>query len=178
MSQNVQKLILKSPRFVPFGANLTQFGCQIWHPCQDALPSEGRAAQAQLSPPITAGYNYCQTGALCTNFTCVCHVRFWLEWAKLLPKWTSMGTVDSRLVVLEVFLCLSFTQCIAVIDSSHLIQSGTMWGQSGIPGETSVLSAISCRNSVKPQLSPTACLNCVHQAYRRQFSLHKQPSTK
>ena len=31
-SQNVLKLILKSPRFVPFGANLTQFGCQIWHP--------------------------------------------------------------------------------------------------------------------------------------------------
>ena len=25
-SQNVLKLILKSPRFVPFGANLTQFG--------------------------------------------------------------------------------------------------------------------------------------------------------
>ena len=30
--QNVLKLILKSPRFVPFGDNLTQFGCQIWHP--------------------------------------------------------------------------------------------------------------------------------------------------
>ena len=29
VSQNVLKLILKSPRFVPFGANLTQFGCQI-----------------------------------------------------------------------------------------------------------------------------------------------------
>ena len=28
-SQNVLKLILKSPRFVPFGANLTQFGCQM-----------------------------------------------------------------------------------------------------------------------------------------------------
>ena len=28
-SQNVLKLILKSPRFVPFGANLTQFGCKI-----------------------------------------------------------------------------------------------------------------------------------------------------
>ena len=26
------KLILKSPRFVRFGANLTQFGYQIWHP--------------------------------------------------------------------------------------------------------------------------------------------------
>ena len=30
-SQNVLKLILKSPRFVSFGADLTQFGCQIWH---------------------------------------------------------------------------------------------------------------------------------------------------
>ena len=30
-SQNVQKLILKSPRFVSFGANLTQFGWKIWH---------------------------------------------------------------------------------------------------------------------------------------------------
>ena len=29
--QNVLKLILKCPRFVPFGADLTQFGCQIWH---------------------------------------------------------------------------------------------------------------------------------------------------
>ena len=29
--QNVLKLILKSPRFVQFGANLTQFDCQIWH---------------------------------------------------------------------------------------------------------------------------------------------------
>ena len=28
-SQNVLKLILKSPRFVPFGTNLTQFGSQI-----------------------------------------------------------------------------------------------------------------------------------------------------
>ena len=27
------KLILKSPRFVPFGTNLTQFVCQICHPC-------------------------------------------------------------------------------------------------------------------------------------------------
>ena len=27
--QNVLKLILKSPRFVTFGANLTQFGCRI-----------------------------------------------------------------------------------------------------------------------------------------------------
>ena len=27
--QNVLKLILKSPRFVPFEANLTQFVCQI-----------------------------------------------------------------------------------------------------------------------------------------------------
>ena len=32
-SPNVLKLILKSPRFVPFGANLTLFGCQICHPC-------------------------------------------------------------------------------------------------------------------------------------------------
>ena len=31
-SQNVLKLTLKSPRFVPFGANLTRFGCHIWHP--------------------------------------------------------------------------------------------------------------------------------------------------
>ena len=29
--QNVLKLILKSHWFVPFGAKLTQFGCQIWH---------------------------------------------------------------------------------------------------------------------------------------------------
>ena len=28
-SQNILKLILKSPRFVPFVANLTQFGWQI-----------------------------------------------------------------------------------------------------------------------------------------------------
>ena len=27
--QNALKLILKSPRFVSFGANLTQFGCQV-----------------------------------------------------------------------------------------------------------------------------------------------------
>ena len=32
-SQNVQKLILKSPRFVSFGPNLTQLWSQIWHPC-------------------------------------------------------------------------------------------------------------------------------------------------
>ena len=25
-------LIWKNPRFKPFGVNLTQFGCQIWHP--------------------------------------------------------------------------------------------------------------------------------------------------
>ena len=30
-SQNVLKLILKSTRFVPLGANLTQFGCHILH---------------------------------------------------------------------------------------------------------------------------------------------------
>ena len=30
--QNVLKLILKSPRFVPFGANLAHFGWQICHP--------------------------------------------------------------------------------------------------------------------------------------------------
>ena len=30
--QNILKLILKSPRFVTFGANLTQFGCQIRQP--------------------------------------------------------------------------------------------------------------------------------------------------
>ena len=28
-SQNILKLILKSPRFVPFWANLTRFECQI-----------------------------------------------------------------------------------------------------------------------------------------------------
>ena len=28
-SQNELKLIFKSPRFVPFGTNQTQFGCQI-----------------------------------------------------------------------------------------------------------------------------------------------------
>ena len=32
MSQNTLKQILESPRFLPFGANLIQFGCQIWHP--------------------------------------------------------------------------------------------------------------------------------------------------
>ena len=32
-SQNVLKLILKTPRFVPFLANLTKYGCQIWDPC-------------------------------------------------------------------------------------------------------------------------------------------------
>ena len=32
-SQNVLKLILKSPRFVPFGANMTQFIWQICHVC-------------------------------------------------------------------------------------------------------------------------------------------------
>ena len=32
-SQNVLKLILKSLRLVPFGANLTQYVCKIWHPC-------------------------------------------------------------------------------------------------------------------------------------------------
>ena len=31
VSQNVMKLILKSHRFAPFGAYLTQFGYQIWH---------------------------------------------------------------------------------------------------------------------------------------------------
>ena len=31
-SQNVLKLILKSPRFAHFGANMTQFGWQICHP--------------------------------------------------------------------------------------------------------------------------------------------------
>ena len=30
--RNVLKLILESPRFVPFGTNLAQFGCQIRHP--------------------------------------------------------------------------------------------------------------------------------------------------
>ena len=29
LRQNVPKMILKSPRIVPFGANLTQIGCQI-----------------------------------------------------------------------------------------------------------------------------------------------------
>ena len=33
-SQNILKLILKSPRLVPSGANLTQFVCQICHPRQ------------------------------------------------------------------------------------------------------------------------------------------------
>ena len=33
-SQNVLKFILKSPRFVPFGTNLTQFGCQFRHHIQ------------------------------------------------------------------------------------------------------------------------------------------------
>ena len=32
LSQNVLKLILKSPIFFPLGANLTHFGCQIVHP--------------------------------------------------------------------------------------------------------------------------------------------------
>ena len=32
-SQNVLKLIFKSRRFVPFWVNVTQYGCQIWHPC-------------------------------------------------------------------------------------------------------------------------------------------------
>ena len=34
-SQNVLKLILKSHIFIPFGSNLTYFGCQIWDPCCD-----------------------------------------------------------------------------------------------------------------------------------------------
>ena len=40
-SQNLLKLILKNPRFVPFGVNLIQFGCKIWHPCTTrfAIPS-------------------------------------------------------------------------------------------------------------------------------------------
>ena len=37
-SQNVLKLILKSPIFVPFGPNMTQFGCQIYdHWCRQSL---------------------------------------------------------------------------------------------------------------------------------------------
>ena len=39
-SQNLLKLILISPRFVLFGANLSQFGCQIWHPYHSVYRSE------------------------------------------------------------------------------------------------------------------------------------------
>ena len=35
--QNVLNLILKSPRFVPFGANLIHFGCEIPHPCSQSV---------------------------------------------------------------------------------------------------------------------------------------------
>ena len=38
-SHNVLKLILKSSRFVPFGANLTLFEYQIWHPCISLFPT-------------------------------------------------------------------------------------------------------------------------------------------
>ena len=38
-SQNVLKLILKSPRFVLFGAYMTQFGCLIWHIWWEENPS-------------------------------------------------------------------------------------------------------------------------------------------
>ena len=36
--QNTLKLILKSPRFVTFGGNVTEFGCQIWHAWCAARP--------------------------------------------------------------------------------------------------------------------------------------------
>ena len=35
--QNVLKQIFKSPRFVPFGANLTKFGNNIWQPYPEQL---------------------------------------------------------------------------------------------------------------------------------------------
>ena len=53
-SQNVLKLILNCPIFVPFGANLTQFGCQIWHhwltlPCWCLAQSLGRGRWQQVT---------------------------------------------------------------------------------------------------------------------------------
>ena len=54
-SQNVLKLTLKSPRFVPFGANLTQIGQQIRHPWWQLMRDQTRAVtvRTQIAPDWT-----------------------------------------------------------------------------------------------------------------------------
>ena len=50
VSQNVLKLILKSPRFVPHGVSLTQFGCKIWNLSLTSVHSTGVWHQPERQP--------------------------------------------------------------------------------------------------------------------------------
>ena len=48
-SQNVLKLFLKGPKIITFGANLTQFRCQISHPCLNRVDSLKQGWQGHQS---------------------------------------------------------------------------------------------------------------------------------
>ena len=63
--QNVLKLILKSPRFVPF---LTKFGCQIWHRLSI------HRLQVNLYPPNMSPIDLTRTRSLHIS-VCACCVR-------------------------------------------------------------------------------------------------------
>ena len=59
--QNLLKqLILKSPRFVPFGAKPTQLGCHIWHPwCKDiSRVTTSAVIQSQQTSQVIKAINF------------------------------------------------------------------------------------------------------------------------
>ena len=58
--------MLKSLRFVPFGANLTQFGWQIWHPCWDYKANVGVSELVLNLVKLARNRNY---GTFKTNFS-------------------------------------------------------------------------------------------------------------
>ena len=65
-SQNVLKLILKSPRFVSFGTYLTQYGCQIWQACCDYDLTGEICRGREFADMLTYPYN-CQHYVTCLS---------------------------------------------------------------------------------------------------------------
>ena len=106
--QNVLKLIWKSPRFVPFRANMTQFGWQIWHPALQTSRSMSAPHRGIVLMTSVLTWLFVSTSQSVTIYRHVCQVS---SLGKIVPRF------KKELIPYFLENCMSFFNWLKYIEN-------------------------------------------------------------
>ena len=167
VSQNALKLILKSHRLVLFGANLTQFGCQMWHPyCDEGCNMKRRAGIFVLYNECSVYTHSCSTiralRSIVYTHSCstIRALGSSLEGLRIRSqkKWKICLSIGHQSSLIWLILRINLSQiwfirsqlllyCHTTATYTGLLQSGSWWLGRATQSFTnySVLAAHTCR---------------------------------